>query len=435
MRAPTEQIYEILIGDDEGRVCRDIPDEACHEQPRNFLTHAASLALTKTGDGFVDPKLVLAWLLGALGAPASAIGMLVPIREALALLPQLVTAGAIRRLPQRKWVWVMGSFTQGLSVLAMALAALTLDGAAAGWSVVALLGIFALGRSLCSVSYKDVLGKTVSKGHRGTVIGTGSTIAAGAVLALGLALSVDLVSLSLKIVSVLLISGGSLWIVASALFATMPEAAGATEGGGSALKVAREQASLLREDPQLVRFTVTRVLLIGTALAPPYFFLIAGQQGSASVGTLGPFVLASSFASLASSYVWGRLSDRSSRRVLIMSGVAGAGILYAVCAIAYLAPEAARSPLVLSTALFGLLISYQGVRRGRSTHIVDMAPSDQRAAYTALSNTIVGVMLVLSGSFGFVSDIWGPEAVLMVFACMSLTAAGLATGLVEVQVE
>lgn len=158
-----EEIHAILTGDDEGRVCRDIPESACKEQPRNLLTHVASLALTKTGDGFADPKLVLAWLLGALGAPGAAIGMLVPVREALALLPQLVTAGAIRRLPRRKWVWAAGSFLQGLCVLAMAGVALTLDGAAAGWSIIALLAVFALGRSLCSVAYKDVLGKTVPR--------------------------------------------------------------------------------------------------------------------------------------------------------------------------------------------------------------------------------------------------------------------------------
>jgi len=430
--APREQIYELLAGDDEGRVCRDVPESACREQPRNFLTHAATLALTKTGDGFVDPKLVLAWLLGALGAPAAATGMLVPVREALALLPQLATAGAIRRMPRRKWVWVAGSLVQGLCVLAMALVAVAMEGAAAGWTIVALVAGFALGRSLCSVSYKDVLGKTVSKGHRGTAIGSGSSVAAAAVLILGAALSTGVIPLSVTSVAVLLACGGATWIAAAALFATLPEEPGATGGGGNALQVAHEQVALLRE-PQLFRFIVTRSLLVGTALAPPYFMAIAGERASGGIGELGPFVLASSIASMVSAYVWGRLSDRSSRMVLVLSGLCAAAILGLVAGLSLVEPQWARTPLVLAAALFGLMIAYQGVRRGRSTHIVDMAPASQRAAYTALSNTAVGLVLVLGGGFGFVSDAIGPEAVLAIFAAMCLAGAAFAATLEEAQ--
>ena len=82
-------VYEMLTGEDDGRVCRDIPDSAGNDQPRNFLLHVLALGATKTADGLSDAKLVLAWMLGALGAPAAATGMLVPVREAGALLPQL----------------------------------------------------------------------------------------------------------------------------------------------------------------------------------------------------------------------------------------------------------------------------------------------------------------------------------------------------------
>src|SRR5690606_36186198 len=137
VRDAHERIYEVLTGEDQGRVCRDIPEEACSEQPRNFLTHVASLAATKTADGLLDPKLVLAWLLGALGAPLFMVGLLVPVREAGALLPQLVIAAGIRSLPVRKWVWAAGSVVQGLCAAGIALAAATLEGAPAGWTILA----------------------------------------------------------------------------------------------------------------------------------------------------------------------------------------------------------------------------------------------------------------------------------------------------------
>lgn len=50
------------------------------------------------------------------------------------------------------------------------------------WTIVALVAVFAIGRSAASVNYKDVLGKTVSKSKRGTVTGTAASVSAAVVL-------------------------------------------------------------------------------------------------------------------------------------------------------------------------------------------------------------------------------------------------------------
>ncbi|HCY55305.1 MAG TPA: MFS transporter, partial [Oceanicaulis sp.] len=63
-------VYALLHDEDEGRMCADIPDKACAHQPRNFVLSALVLSLTKTGDRLMDPKIVLAWMVTALGAPA-----------------------------------------------------------------------------------------------------------------------------------------------------------------------------------------------------------------------------------------------------------------------------------------------------------------------------------------------------------------------------
>jgi hypothetical protein len=39
-------VYAILTSEDDGRVCRDIPESACQVQPRNFFVHVVSLAAT-----------------------------------------------------------------------------------------------------------------------------------------------------------------------------------------------------------------------------------------------------------------------------------------------------------------------------------------------------------------------------------------------------
>ena len=92
-QSTVEQVYEAINSGDDGRVCKDIPEQACDHQPKNVTTHIISLAATKVADGLIDPKLILSWLLSALGASTFLVGLLVPIREAGALLPQLFTAG------------------------------------------------------------------------------------------------------------------------------------------------------------------------------------------------------------------------------------------------------------------------------------------------------------------------------------------------------
>jgi hypothetical protein len=432
----TERVHSTLTSEDDGRVCKDIPDEACDEQPGNFTLHVASLSCTKAGDGLADPKLVLAWLLESLGASAGLIGLLVPVRESGALLPQLVTSGWIRSLPKRKWAWAAGSAIQGLCVAGMAIAAFTLEGNLAGGVIVGLLAIFAVARSVCSVSYKDVLGKTVSKSTRGTATGTAASLSAGVVLAFGIAVTLGIIPLTVTSIAVVLCVAAGLWLTAAGLFSNLTEVAGSTAGGGNPLSVAIEQFSLLKTDPQLTRFIATRGLLISTALAPPYLLTTSAQANGSeeTIANLGPFVIASSVAGLTSSYIWGRLSDRSSRKVLMLAGIIGGLTLAASATIGWLGVVAQNgSSWVFAGLLLVLMVAYKGVRIGRSPHIVDMATPDTRAAYTALSNTIIGLLLLVGGVFAAVAERFGTEVVLVAFAAMALGASAVAMTLAEVQ--
>ncbi|WP_321326598.1 MFS transporter [uncultured Parasphingorhabdus sp.] len=428
-KSTTEKAFQAITIDDEGRVCADIPESACNQEPGNFFKHVGSLALTKSADGLIDPKLVLSWLMTSLGAPVALIGLLVPVREAGALLPQLLTAGYLRKLQRRKWAWAIGSLVQGLGAAAIGLVAITMTGAAAGWAIVIALAILALARSICSVCYKDVLGKTIDKSRRGTATGLAGSIASVTVIVYALALSSNLVDRMTLVIGGLFLAGAA-WILSGLLFATLKEEAGATEGGKSALKEAYKNFAYLRDDPQLVRFILTRGLLTATALAPP-FMIAVGSQAGEGYDKLGFLVLASALASLCSSFVWGRLSDRSSRKVLIFSAMVAAIILAVTSWLAF--AGTLSGGYILPVLLFGLMIAYQGVRLGRSTHLVDMADKDSRAAYTALSNTIIGLLLLAGGVFSLVANWFGGEVVLAITAGMSGLAILAALGLKEVQ--
>lgn len=399
-------------------------------EARNGLIQAASLTLTKSADGLIDPKLVLAWLLNALGAPAYLIGLLVPIREAGALLPQLPLAHLVATADKRKRVWAIGSVLQGLSALGIAAAALLLEGLAAGIAIVGLLAILSLSRALCSLSHKDTLARSLPKTRRGTVTGFAGSVAAGSVLLFGALLATGLMPLSVTSISLAIGLAGILWLAASAIFLNLREKGdGSDEADDPGLKALIEP---LYEDSQLRLFIVTRALLTATALAPPFLVLLSQTDGGKELGQLGPLVLASSAATIVSSYVWGRLSDHSSRLTLACAGAVAAIVLGASAAMGLITGGLAGIAGAV-IAIFSAQIAYEGVRAGRKLHLTDMTTDDKRARYTALSNSLIGLVLLIGSGLGVVADLVGIPATLAVLALMCAAASVLALGLDEVE--
>ncbi|WP_324752478.1 MFS transporter [Roseovarius sp. Pro17] len=419
-----ETLFEALTGNTEGD--GGLSEVQARHEPGNFLRHAGSLSMTKIADGLIDPKLVLSWLLSHLGASSVFVGLLVPIREAGALLPQLFTAPHVQAMARRKWAWVVGSVGQGAAAAGIVLAGLTLGGAVAGAVICALLMVLAVSRSLCSVSYQDVLGKTVGQSRRGAATGLASSLGAGAVVIFALVLMMGLVDRATLVLAAIALAA-ILWLAAGALFSTLWEEPAPGQAGTASLG----QLKLLRTDPQLRRFIWARGLLTATALAPPYLVLLGTQAGHGAFDRLGAMVLASSVASFLSSWIWGRMADRSSRMVLMLSGLVGAVALLAAVLLdlAGLSGTIWALPLVLSV----LMIAYHGVRQGRSIYLVDMAPEGSRPAYTAVSNTVIGVVLLGSGLFGALASLAGIKVTLVIFAAMSLAAMGVARGLDEIE--
>jgi hypothetical protein len=295
--SPLDSLYDLITGDEDARVCKDIPSESCNDQPRNFFAYLVANLMTKVADELASAKLVLPWLIGWLGAPALIVGLLVPIREAGVLIPQLAVAAYIRRLPVRKWVWIIGSLASAAALGLMALTAATLTGAAAGWVIVGFLILFSLMRGLCSVSAKDVLGKTVSKARRGNLMGLAAGIAGVLTLALGLSLQLIDNDDTNALLFVLLLGGAALlFALASGVFVLIREQPGATEGGGNALAAALESIGLLRTDADFRHFVLVRTSLLSVALAPPFYVLLAQQSSGSDLGSLGLLIIASGLA-------------------------------------------------------------------------------------------------------------------------------------------
>lgn len=437
LKSPSESIYSLLVEDEDARVCRDIPDAACDEQPQSFMRQLLAQTLTKVGDALTSSRLVLAWMLASIGAPALLISLLVPLRESLSLLPQLFIAQWIREHPLRKWFWVAGSVAQAAALVAMIPALLLLPGESASLLIVIFLAVFSLARGVCSVSAKDVLGKTISKSRRGRLTGLAAGIAGFVTLAVAMLLwltpqqAADS-GTSVTLFALLLALAAMLWICAAAVYAGIPEVPGATEGGGNAIADALKSLGLLYSDRAFLHFVLARMLLVSTAFAIPYLVVLIQRSGEGEISELAWLLLAEGAAGLLSGPFWGRWSDRASHHVMAVAAALSALVMAAALCSYFLAPQLLAQALVPTLLIFTAAVAHQGARVGRKTYLVDLATAETRSSYTAVSNTVLGVFLLCGTGLGAVDAVYGTSAVLGLLLLVSLLAAGICLALKRV---
>lgn len=427
-RVPIEQglgwVYDQVIGEEDARVCKDIPDEACADQPRNFFAYLFANLLTKISDELVSARLILPWLFTVLGVPVSFVGFLVPIREAGVLLPQLLVAAYVRVIRRRKIVWLLGALLSALILLLMALITWQATGAIAGWLLLACVVFYSLARGLCSVSAKDVLGKTISKTRRGRLMGYSAFFSGLATLVIGLLLQSGLIGRQdLSVLLTFVIVAGLLWLFAFLIFISIIEPDGATEGGGNALQEALRSLRLLIDDKPFQQYVISRILLLSVALVIPFYVILVQQRLLGNLSTLGWLIIANGLASSLSAPLIGKFADYHSRSVMLgaalLAGIVGILTWY----ISSFHPDTQLNMASVFLVFFLIALAHGAVRLGRKVYLVDLANTDNRARYVAVSNTVIGIAMLLGGTIGVIADVLNVQTVILILSMVALAAS------------
>ena len=427
-------LYDLITGDEDARVCKDIPDESCQDQPFNFFLHLVCNFFTKLADEIASARLVFPWVLGLLGAPMLLISLAVPIRESGVLLPQLFIAAKIRAKALRKYVWMLGGILSCLALWACG-AALLLDlqSEQSTWIVFIALLVFSFARGICSVAAKDVLGKTVSKSRRGTLMGLATSVSGIITLLVGLNLGFYSQIKSNEVVLAALFGiAGLCWLMAATMIWAIREEPGATSGGGNAGIEALRSLTLLRDDKPFRNFVIVRTLLLSVSLGSPMLIILA-QDALGNATLIGLFLIASGLANTLSGYVWGRLADYSSRTLLTVSSGLNAVLSAATLLILSFKSDWANAVAVYVVAYFGVSVCLAGVRLGRKTLLVDMATAQTRSAYVAVSNTAIGFLILMMGASVSLLANQSTEAMLWIFSGLSALAAVLCPFMLKTQ--
>lgn len=191
--------------------------------------------------------------------------------------------------------------------------------------------------------------------------------------------------------------------------------------------------SILRTDRTFRRFVITRALLMCTALSAPYYILLARQQTGPGLSILGAFVVANGLAVSVSAPIWGVFADASSRRVLIAAAAIASVLGVVLFALIELEVGLMRSGWTYPVAFFVLGVSHSGVRAGRKTYLVDMAGGTKRTDYVAVSNSVIGVVLLALGGMGAMAQVLSVPAVILALSLLGLAGAWVSGQLPEAE--
>ena len=152
---------------------------------------------------------------------------------------------------------------------------------------------------------------------------------------------------------------------------------------------------------------MARALLLSAALAPPFYVLLA-QQRSTGVTGLGLLIIASGLAASLSAPVWGRMGDRSSKRVMVIAAAAAGMTGLITWLLDRAGGQIMNSPWIYALLFLLIAVFHSGVRLGRKIYLVDMASQDTRSAYVAV---------------GVLADLFRTSAVIALLGAVSLLAA------------
>lgn len=441
--ATLDRIYSALMRRDR-EAEQALPEPVRRAVPRNGLRLVSANALQSSGDQTVNASTVLPWLFHALGVPTALIGALVPIRESGSMLPQAFLTPLVLRVRQRKLVFVAGALVQAASVAVMAGTAALGSGLAAGLVILTALVTFSLGRCLCSIASKDVQGRTMPKGERGQINGLATT--ASGLVAITLGLGVRLLGgedLSAGQLAWILGAGAVLWVLVAAVYIGITEpledpadTADASSDSGDEPNWFVQTVTLLREDRTFRDFVTVRGFLLVSSLSPPFIVSLSVSDGAEGLAGLGGFILASGVAALLGGRIFGRLADRSSKRLMTYGATFASVVLVALVlevAVLDLTGDSLLAYVVYVSGYFLVTLVHTGIRIGRKTYVVDLAEGDQRTTYVAVGNSAMGLILLVVGGISSAIAGFGAIWTLLFLAALGLLGVISSSRLPEVE--
>jgi hypothetical protein len=182
-------------------------------------------------------------------------------------------------------------------------------------------------------------------------------------------------------------------------------------------------SALVRGNRHYGQFLLMMSIMILSSSAAPFFAIYVQKEYGANQGMIGYYLAAQTIANLLATIFFGRLSRRAGNGLVMVialgSGIAMVGLVLALVGFGRITPVSgglAAAWLLPVFALMGIRNSGTGI--SWNSLLLEIAPPAERSLYVGLTNTILGMALLLTGLSGMIVKTMGYSA-LFLFALLA----------------
>ncbi len=394
------------------RTTSDMLTEA--QMRRNLLLGVANGMLGRFSHDLVDPGLVLTWFVSGLGASPSVIGLVLPVSRGAGLLAQMAAASPIQRLPRKILAYRLMTVLRAVFWAVLVALVFFLGGSNPQLLLLSSLLVYwalSMLRSASALAFMDVVGKAVPAERWGMFFGW-RMFSSGLLAFVGSFVVAYVLSDRSGIPFP--ISFGWLFVLAglagtagNICFSAMIEPSIAI-GSDAAVthNRLRDMWTILRRDRNFAWFLLTVLALLFSTVAVPFYTVFAKDQLGATNAMAGTYLGVFTAGLVGSTLLWGWLSDRHGRRLVLWSACL-LSLPVPICALLF---GSSLSYLVFAVAFVLLGIERGAFEMAYTGFVLDIAPETQRVLYVAVANMVLAVAYLLQITGGVLVERWGLQA-------------------------
>jgi len=371
---------------------------------RNFICFVLDYVFFGVGMAFVSQTTVLPSFISQLTDSAPLIGLASTVQTGAWLLPQLIAASYLAD-KDRKKPYILLPAALGRPVFWLLAGVLFLASDPAPTLILGLffasLAIFMGTDALASVAWFDVLSKAIPPTRRGRLIGAGQvlsgllTVGAGAVVTFLLGPQGPPFPHNYALLFFL---AGMAFFASWLAIVFLREPVKPTQAKRLPWNTfLPELLTVLREDRAFSLVTALRLLTGLSGMAVPFYVIYATEELHFSAEAIGLFISAQVVGGILAGFVLGYLNERSGSKIVVqwstMLAIASPLLALLMRPIGHLA--GASTIYVYSLIFLAIGALNSAYMSGFMNFVLELAPSEERATYIALTNTLCGVLLVV----------------------------------------
>jgi hypothetical protein len=409
---------------------------------RSFALGVFNGVAFEFAERLIDPPLILTWFVSQLTTSNLLIGLVAPLGTAGWMLPQIFVSARIQRMPRKMPGYTLAAGMRGLVWLVLA---------AMLWLVrdprLLLAGFFVLyatarlSAGLAGLVFLDVIAKTIPARRRGGFFAWRQLL--GGIMGLAAAGITTFVlghpALGFPRGHAMLITiYCAVALPAMAAFIMIREPAGlAVAEQVTAGQQFRRALKLWGINRAFRHYLAVHLTLALASIALPFYVIYAKNVLNAPAGMVGVYMAVRVGAQLLFTLPWGRMSDqRGNRLVLRLAILLRAGMLLLalvlVSLVGWLRPQGDWLPYLALPLFFldGAVLPTAPLVG--SNFLLELAPDAERPLYLGFANTLVGLLVLLSGLLGgLMVDGVGFGGLFLLTLGLCLLALGWTVGLPE----